>query len=194
MNLIPNFEGVNYKLANEWFPYVPLEEIKNTPIKYLEIGTFYGANAISVANSYCQHPDSKIYCIDPWEDYDGYPEYKGQQDIHFQKFMKNVENSGSKEKFIIHRSYSYNVLSKYPDEFFDMIYIDGNHEPEYVMEDAVLSLRKLKKGGYLLFDDYMDCWWKVKNAINIFYDLNRKRLEVLGVTDAQVYFRKNISY
>ena len=34
---------------------------------------------------------------------------------------------------------------KFKDEFFDIIYIDGNHEPEYVLEDAVLSFRKLKK-------------------------------------------------
>ena len=37
---------------------------------------------------------------------------------------------------------------------FDIIYIDGNHEPEYVLEDAVLSFRKLKPGGIIIFDDY----------------------------------------
>ena len=62
------------------------------------------------------------------------------------------------------------------------------------MEDAILSLRKLKKGGYLLFDDYMDLWYKVKNSINIFYELNQKRLELLGTTDFQAYFRKTVSY
>ena len=45
-------------------------------------------------------------------------------------------------------------IPKFEDEFFDMIYIDGNHEPEFVLEDAVLSFRKLKKGGWMIFDDY----------------------------------------
>jgi hypothetical protein len=35
----------------------------------------------------------------------------------------------------------------------DIIYIDGNHGPEYVLEDADLSFRKLKN-GIMIFDDY----------------------------------------
>ena len=72
-----------------------------------------------------------MYCIDPWEDYD---EYKNQQ------FINNIENSGVKDKIIINRGYSNLEIPKFQDEFFDIIYIDGNHEPEYVLEDAVLHL------------------------------------------------------
>jgi hypothetical protein len=42
-----------------------------------------------------------------------------------------------------------NEIPKFEDNFFDIIYIDGkNHEPEYVLEDAVLSFRKLKTWYY----------------------------------------------
>jgi len=57
-------------------------------------------------------------------------------------------------KIISIRGYSHAEIPKFEDSFFDIIYIDGNHEPEYVLEDAVLSFRKLKIGGYLIFDDY----------------------------------------
>ena len=74
--MLNNFEGVQYTLANNWFSIININHYKDRPINYLEIGTFYGANILSVANLYGLHNDSKLYCIDPWEDYDDYPEYK----------------------------------------------------------------------------------------------------------------------
>ena len=41
-----------------------------------------------------------------------------------------------------------------PLESFDIIYIDGSHAKDAVLEDAVLSWRLLKEGGLLIFDDY----------------------------------------
>ena len=152
--MLNNFEGTSYRLANNWFHHINLDNYKNKPINYLEIGTFYGANILSVANSYGLHYDSKLYCIDPWEDYDDYPEYKNEQPSIYNSFLKNIENSGAREKIIINRGYSNNEIPKFENDFFDIIYIDGNHEPEYVLEDAVLSFRKLKKGGIMIFDDY----------------------------------------
>jgi predicted O-methyltransferase YrrM len=37
---------------------------------------------------------------------------------------------------------------------FDIIYIDGSHAEDDVLEDAVLCSRLLKGGGILIFDDY----------------------------------------
>ena len=141
-------------MADNWFEFINPEDYKNKPIKYLEIGTFYGANLITVANSYGLHNDSKLYCIDPWEDYEDYPEYKNVISNIYDTFIKNVENSGVKEKISIKRGYSNIEVPKFTDDFFDIIYIDGNHEPEYILEDAVLSFRKLKKDGILIFDDF----------------------------------------
>ena len=73
------FSGIHYRLANNWFNHINVSNYDNKQINYLEIGTFYGANILSVANTYGLHNDSKLYCIDPWEDYDEYSEYKNQQ-------------------------------------------------------------------------------------------------------------------
>ncbi len=35
----------------------------------------------------------------------------------------------------IHRGYSTDILEQFPDEYFDWIYIDGNHLYEYVKND-----------------------------------------------------------
>ena len=152
--MIKNFKGTSYRLANNWFDIINKNDYKDKSINYLEIGTLYGANILSVAHSYGLHKDSKLYCIDPWQDYDEYPEYKNQQSSIYKTFIDNVENSGVKDKIIIKRGFSNNEILKMEDNFFDIIYIDGNHEPEYVLEDAVLSFRKLKNNGIMIFDDY----------------------------------------
>jgi len=189
--MLNNFNGVQYRLANNWFSKVNVKDYKDKPINYLEIGTFYGANILSVAKTYGLHNDSKLYCIDPWEDYDEYSEYKNQQESIYNTFVNNVEKSGDKTKIIINRGYSNNEIPKLQDDFFDIIYIDGNHEPEYVLEDAVLSFRKLKKNGIMIFDDY---GWGgpdlTKKGIDGFLAGYHKRITILGETQTQVFVRK----
>ena len=189
--MLNNFDGIHYRLPDNWFPVIDQNNYKDRPINYLEIGTFYGANILSVAKSYGLHNDSKLYCIDPWEDYNDYPEYKNQQESTYNKFIKNVEVSGDKNKIVINRGYSNDVIPSLQDSFFDIIYIDGNHEPEYVLEDAVLSFRKLKVGGIMIFDDY---GWGgpdlTQKGIDGFVCGYHKRIDILGMRDYQVFIRK----
>ena len=189
--MLTNFVGTSYRLANNWFRYLDVNAYQDEPINYLEIGTFYGANLLSVANTYCKHKDSKLHCIDPWEDYDEYPEYKNQQSTIYDAFMTNVESSGVKSKIQINRGYSNAEIPKFKDDFFDIIYIDGNHEPEYVMEDAVLSFRKLKTNGIMIFDDY---GWGGKDltqsGIDGFLKGYHKRIKYLGEQVTQVFIQK----
>lgn len=189
--MLTNFVGTNYRLADCWFQFLNVDDYNKKPIHYLEIGTFYGANLISVGNTFGLHNDSKLYCIDPWTDYDDYPEYKKQQSTIYNTFLTNIENSGFKDKVNIKRGYSHIEVPKLPDDFFDIIYIDGNHNPEYVCEDAVLSFRKLKKDGIMIFDDYG--WggpdW-TQRGIDGFTIAYHKRLQVLGEYQTQVFVKK----
>ena len=45
----------------------------------------------------------------------------------------------------IHRDTSANVLTRFPDEYFDWTYIDGNHLYEYVRLDIELSFQRPKR-------------------------------------------------
>ena len=63
--MLNNFIGTQYRLANNWFDHINVSNYSDIQINYLEIGTFYGANILSVANTYGLHNDSKLYCIDP---------------------------------------------------------------------------------------------------------------------------------
>ena len=189
--MLTHFEGVQYRLSDNWFSFIDLQKYKSIPIRYLEIGAFYGANLISVDKTYGSHPESKLYCIDPWEDYADYPEYKNKQTSIYDQFIKNIQESGLEDKVIIKRGFSNLQLPTFEDLFFDIIYIDGNHEPEYVLEDAVLSFRKLKVGGIMIFDDY---GWGgpdlTKRGIDAFMNGYHKRIQVLGMKDSQVFISK----
>lgn len=191
-NMLKNFNGVQYRLANNWFNILNVNNYKNKEINYLEIGAFYGANLLSVAQTYGLHENSKLYCVDPWEDYSEYPEYKNEQQTIYSKFINNIENSGVKDKVVINRGYSNTEIPKFKDDFFDIIYIDGNHEPQYVLEDAVLSFRKLKKDGIMIFDDY---GWGgpelTQKGIDAFLAGYHKKITYLGIVDSQVFIKKN---
>lgn len=183
-----NFDGITYRTSSNWNRVIPVE---NRPIKYAEVGCFYGANLISVAKSYCAHPDSELYAIDPWIDYEEYPEYKNEQLSIYDTFCKNIVNCGVSEKITVIRDFSHKALQQMKDDDFDMIYIDGNHNPEYVLEDGVLAFRKVKVGGYLIFDDY---GWggpdMVQKGINAFTSAYSSRIHVLGIFDSQVIVKK----
>ena len=189
MSILNNdFVGINYRLANNWFNIINVDDYNNKPINYLEIGAFYGANLISVANSYGLHIESKLYCIDPWEDYEDYSEYKTIQSTIYGTFLNNIKNANIENKLIINRGYSNIKINDYENDFFDIIYIDGNHEPEYVLEDAVVSFRKLKKNGIMIFDDY---GWGgpelTQKGIDAFVAGYYKRIQFLGLIDSQYF-------
>lgn len=183
------FQGVEYRTAKNWLGALP---IPSTPIRYLEVGTFYGANLISVGRTYAAHPDSRMVCIDPWIDYADYPEYKDQQPKIYETFQRNLDASGQREKTTVIRGFSHSEIPKLEDDSFDIVYIDGNHEPEYVCEDAVLAFRKLKVGGTIIFDDY---GWGGPNltqrGIDGFRSAYHKRIAPLQpCLDTQVFIKK----
>lgn len=56
--------GEKFRLASHWFNILSVDNYSNKPINYLEIGSYYGSNIISVANSYGLHEESKLFCIE----------------------------------------------------------------------------------------------------------------------------------
>ena len=54
----------------------------------------------------------------------------------------------------LHEGRSHEVLATFPDEHFDWIYIDADHSYEGVSRDANMAASKIRKGGYLVFNDF----------------------------------------
>jgi predicted O-methyltransferase YrrM len=75
----------------------------------------------------------------------------------------------------VHRGFSNQVAIQFPDEYFDFVYIDGDHRYAAVKEDLELYFKKLKVRGLLCGDDYAESgWWKagVARAVDEFASNN----------------------
>lgn len=146
----------------------------------------------------------ELILIDPWEHQtsekyqeawyggaakDGQNEMDARYTSIFERFNKQIDAGSVKVK----RGYSENILKEYPDEYFDWVYIDGNHLYEYVKQDLLLSLDKVKVGGFITGDDYTKGgWWKggVKKAVDEFTE--NTAVELIEIRDRQFIFRKNM--
>ena len=195
VSAIPGFEGRFYNrlVDQNWLPYIPMP---NGPIKYLEIGVADGGNAILVSKSYAKDPSSRIYCVDPWMDYDEYPEYKGQQEKGYTTFLSNIQKLADTSKFIVKRGMSDEIVPTFADNFFDIIFVDGNHETEYVYRDGIMALEKVKVGGYIVFDDYTTYLWKhTMVGIDKFIAESNNKIDVIydgKLTFGQIIVRRKL--
>jgi hypothetical protein len=170
------YEGMLFHSHDKkrWTNVIP---IPAGPINYLEIGVSYGLHAISIENTYCKHPDSKIYCVDPWKDYDEYPDFKGDQDNVYNIFTRNINKHKNPSKFIVNRGLSEDIVPTFDNEFFDIIFVDGNHETKYVYADGKIAFDKVKSQGYIIFDDYD--WVETKTGIDKFVDEYSSKIKVI---------------
>jgi hypothetical protein len=178
------FEGVCYRTCTNWFDVIPMED---KPYTYLEIGALHGANVVSFCESYGIHKDTKVYVIDPFAEYLEYNEYKNKQQDNYQIFLKNIEPY--KEKITFIKEYSHLTLPELPDNYFDLIYVDANHEALFVLEDMVMSFRKLKRFGIMIMDD-SDWIDTVRRGIDAFLHAFDKKVKVLREQNSQMFIQK----
>jgi hypothetical protein len=186
--LLPDgFIGNVYNLSYKWKEIIP--EYEN-PVKIMEIGVYHGANVCSYMKTYATHPKTEVHCVDPWMDYEEYPEYQNQQKTNYSIFMNNMSKLDSIDlnKIYIHRGLSSTILPTFEDESFDIIYIDGNHETKYVLGDAMLSMNKLKKGGWIIFDDTHDPL--VKKGIDVFLWVTSTEFNIILSKNSQIFLKK----
>jgi hypothetical protein len=69
----------------------------------------------------------------------------------------------------VHRAKSEDALASFPDNYFDWVYIDGNHNEPFVGQDLALARAKVKSGGVIAGDDYnwnADAGAPVKTAVD----------------------------
>ena len=55
----------------------------------------------------------------------------------------------------LHESDSVDALRRFPDGYFDWIYVDANHSYDGVKRDIDEAKRKIKDNGLLVFNDYI---------------------------------------
>jgi hypothetical protein len=117
-----------------------------------------------------------IYCIDTWEgsiehEAGGIADNKGSKvDMSAveARFDQNVIRACRKKKnetgleTTVHKlkgssRHHLSGLNTLPEfqEYFDFIYVDGDHSAKGVLADAVMAWPLLKRPGFMIFDDYL---------------------------------------
>lgn len=186
------YKGQGFRLPDQWTKILNYKHYSSIPIKYCEIGVFNGINFICVEKIFGNHSKTEMVAIDPWLNYDDYPEYKDKnmQSIYDTAIENMKKNNIDMNKVKIMREFSHKAAHQLQDEYFDIIYIDGNHEPHAVMEDAVLYFRKLKLGGIMIFDDIHSDWMDVVTAATDFSKNYRNKMKAITIHNSQLYLEK----
>ena len=71
---------------------------------------------------------------------------------HLEFMQKKFEE---KSNVKIHQGDSISILNSFPDEYFDLLYIDSDHRYEHVMGELLVAKKKIKPGGYIMLNDYI---------------------------------------
>ncbi len=142
-------------------------------IKYLEIGAYSGGSVSLVSSHY--YP-SECYSLDL-----GYPIEKKVVERNVEKF----KNRKSSFRYIEGNSQSIDILEYVKDKIkeIDMLFIDGDHSKSGATKDFLNYSPLVKKGGYVIFDDYLDLVDspEVKEAVNdIVNSLPDNMYEIIG--------------
>lgn len=150
---------MNKRYSVDWFSgNIPKFEmllnsfISKENLHFLEVGSFEGRSSCWFIDKYILNSaNSTLTCVDTWQ---GSMEHTDQQKLQiWDTFNWNI-SSYPKEKVIVKRGISRDLLKTLPSDSYDFIYIDGSHTTRDVLEDAVLAFDLLKVNGIMTFDDY----------------------------------------
>ena len=128
-----------------------IKHFNNKPITAIEIGVYKGLNSKSILRNL---NIKKLYLVDPFKEYEDYlnsENNKNQRHLDkvFLECKKRLRKWNNKIVFI--KKFSDAAVTDVPDA--DFIYIDGNHEYQYVLKDIENYWKKVKKNGILAGHD-----------------------------------------
>jgi predicted O-methyltransferase YrrM len=162
-----NIDGFSSEIEQGELLKTVLPIIKNDIIKIAEIGVYKG-RATSMWNVMLinENINYEYYAIDHFL---GSLEHDNTVD-YYSITKENLKPIIDKINLIKNDSVSESL--NYSDGYFDLIYIDASHEYESVKEDINVWLPKLKKGGVICGDDYINGWPGVVIAVNEIFGEN----------------------
>lgn len=176
----------DYKFTDNWFSWhIPVWKKYLTPyahqaaLQVLEIGSYQGMSTCWLLDNILTHDSAKIVCVDPF-----WPPYG-------QRFIDNIYATGTPSKVVRIANNSQDALSVLKPASYDFIYIDGDHDDNIVLQDAVSSWSLVKVGGLMIFDDYEQptAEQNTKVGTDRFLSLFSSTLEVV-YQGYQVFLRK----
>lgn len=115
-----------------------------------EIGVYKGSFSYTILTA--ANP-SKLYLVDPWKIdlFEPLGETQESLDKMHNIVVKRFKDNPEIE---ILRETSVDAAPRFADNYFDWVYIDGDHTYEGVLQDILTWFPKVKEGGWICGDDY----------------------------------------
>lgn len=145
----------------------------------VEIGSYKGRSSVAIALGLKQNDrcSLRLVCIDPFFDSELDPALKNE-------FSNNIKNANVDDIIDLVSKYSNDAIQDWPKHNgIAMLWIDGNHEYEFVKDDLMNWGRYLLPGGVIACHD----WYLlgVRQAIEELI-VNQPRYQNLGLIDGNL--------
>ncbi len=123
-----------------------------------EIGTEYGIYAETLCKA---NPELQLICVDPWQTYAEYREHTTQPGLDH--MYEATKERLAPYKCTIMKMRSNEAVDSIPDESLDFVYLDGNHNIQFIINDLHAWEKKVRSGGIIAGHDYRK--FKLKGGI-----------------------------
>lgn len=168
--------------------------LAGTPLAMLQIGAFRGDASVWLLENVLTHPASILHDVDTWE---GSPGEAAHEALDWDEVLEAYENAirPHRDRVAWYRCPSDEFFAIDADsEWYDFIYVDGNHEGPQVLRDGLNALRCVKPGGIVAFDDYqwghgLPAHLRPKEAIDAIIAVYGEQMQVMRL-GAQVWMQK----
>jgi len=118
-----------------------------------KVGAEVGVAGGHFSEKLCKNIENlHMFCIDPWGTYKENRRGGGQS-----QHDRNYELTKSKLKDFdatLIRKFSMDAVKDFEDEVLDFVYLDGNHDFKFVLEDIIEWSKKVRRGGIISGHDY----------------------------------------
>ena len=142
---------INLEIINKKRVWRPFMEKYDCQI-ICELGVFTGENF----NYMIEHNPKEAVAIDAWIN----DNIISRNDLRFSQEALNKQyqdfaNRMADKPFVkIYREYTTTAVMHFPNEYFDLIYIDADHTYQGCLKDIEDWYPKVKKGKFLVGDDF----------------------------------------
>jgi len=136
----------------EWAALLEPLRRRGAPLRVLEIGSWEGRSTLFLLTYL---PTATVTAVDTWDGAGG-SGTAAEAARAEARFDTNLARFG--ERLVKLKGRSSIHLPKLAAEApasFDLVYVDGSHDEDDVMADALLAWRLLRSDGIVVFDDYL---------------------------------------
>jgi hypothetical protein len=156
--LIASCVSTSQSRIDFWAEFIHRAQIQ----RMVEVGVWKGDFAADILQR-CDYL-KKYYMLDPWRHLADWNKPANQNDATLDSFyeMTKAKTEFAKDRRVILRGKTTEVIDQIKDGELDLAYIDGDHTLKGIAIDLVRVYPKIRTGGFLGGDDFSRTIWSHK--------------------------------